>query len=90
MRQLVDAGIKAFLASPVPGYTDPAGAQVSYATAIKRGTTAYPYVISGGYLEKRVAGLEKRAAVDDVDDAAEKTEQDEVVAALHTPILPTT
>lgn len=103
IRELADQAVAKFLASYVPGYTDPAtGKPVTYATAIKRGTTAYPYVISGGYLEKRVKALETGEVADDAAAAemaqqiatlqqleqSEAAEQDAIQAALQKPILP--
>lgn len=103
IRELADQAVVKFLASNVPGYTDPAtGKPVTYATAIKRGTTAYPYVITGGYLEKRVKAIEAGEVTDDAAAAqlaqqlaalqqleqAEAAEQDAIQAALSKPILP--
>lgn len=88
VKALVAKGIQDFLASNVPGYTDPEGKKVSYLTAIKRGATAYPYVVAGGPLEKRVKALEVRAGADDVSDAAEAKEQDEIADSLSKPIRP--
>ncbi|HEY9265519.1 MAG TPA: hypothetical protein VIQ11_13035 [Mycobacterium sp.] len=94
-KEEVDAQIAAaftkFLRSAVPGYTDPkTGQAVSYATAIRRGLTAYDYVAMNGPLDKRVGVLEGLTNADAVDDAAEAREQDEIVSALKKPILPTT
>lgn len=103
VRELADQAVVKFLASNVPGYTDPAtGRSVTYATAIKRGTTAYPYVITGGYLEKRVKAIETGEVADDAAAAqmaqqlaalqqleqTEAAEQDAIQAALAKPILP--
>lgn len=103
IRELADQAIAKLLASNVPGYTDPAtGKPVTYATAIKRGTTAYPYVITGGYLEKRVKALEAGEVTDDAAAAqlaqqlaalqqlelTEAAEQDAIQAVLSKPILP--
>lgn len=103
IRELADQAVAKFLASNVPGYTDPAtGKPVTYATAIKRGTTAYPYVISGGPLEKRVTASEKKLTEQAVNILAvagkiaavelleqnQAAEQDTIQAALQKPILP--
>lgn len=103
IRELADQAVVKFLASNVPGYTDPAtGKPVTYATAIKRGTTAYPYVIAGGYLEKRITSTEKKLTEQAVNilavagkiaavellEQSEATEQDDIQAALAKPILP--
>lgn len=88
VRELVASGIQAWLATTVPGYVDPTTKQpITYATAIKRGTTAYPYVISGGPLEKRVTSLETRVRADDTDDAAAVARLGRIEDALDQPIL---
>jgi hypothetical protein len=89
VKALVAKGIQDFLASPVPGYLDPTSQKpITYRTAILRGTTAYPYVVAGGFLEKRVKALELRAGVDDVEDAAQAAEQEQIADALAKPIRP--
>lgn len=91
-KEEVDAQIAAaltkFLRSAVPGYSDPkTGQAVSYATAIRRGLTAYDYVAQNGPLDKRVGVLEGLAKADQLDDDAESQEQDEIKSALQKPIL---
>lgn len=103
VRELADQTVAKFLAAPVPGYTDPAtGKPVTYATAIKRGLTAYPYVISGGPLEKRVTAAEKKLTEQAVNilavtgkvaavellEQSQAAEQDDIEASLAQPIRP--
>lgn len=105
IRELVSAGIQTFLGTAVPGYLDPStGKTVTYATAIKRGLTAYPYVIAGGPLEKRVTAAEKKLAEQAANilvvagkvaavellEQAEAAEQDDIEASLAKPIRPAT
>lgn len=105
IRVLADQAVAKFLASPVPGYADPStGSPVTYATAIKRGLTAYPYVISGGYLEKRVTAAEQKLAEQAANilvvagkvaavellEQSEAAEQDDIEASLAKPIRPAT
>jgi hypothetical protein len=91
-KEEVDAAIAAalakFLRSAIPGYVDPkTGKPASYATAIRRGLTAYDYVASNGPLDKRVTMLEGLLKQDQADDELEAREQDEIKAALQKPIL---
>jgi BarA-like signal transduction histidine kinase len=84
----IAAALAKFLISAVPGYTDPkTGKAVSYATAIRRGLTAYDYVAINGPLDKRVGVLEQLLKADAADDTAEALEQDQIKAALEKPIL---
>lgn len=76
--EIVARTIKEFLASTM---VDAFGNTITYQTAIKRGATAYPYVISGGPLEKRVAAVEALSKT-------EATDQDAIQSALQKPILP--
>lgn len=90
--KMIDAAIAAdraeFLKTAVPNYKDPStGKQVSYATAIRRGLTAYDYVAMNGPLDKRVGTLEALVKADAVDDVAEAKEQDQIASALKKPIL---
>lgn len=76
--EIVARTIREFLATTL---VDGFGNTITYQTAIKRGATAYPYVIAGGPLEKRVTAVEALSKT-------EAAEQDTIQAALQKPILP--
>jgi len=87
VRELVAAGIQAWFNTNIPGVVDRDGKPYTPRQADLRGVYAYDAIREGGVLEKRNDALEARADADDLEDAAEAAEQDQVVTALQKPIL---
>lgn len=99
IREIVREEIKAWTLSTM---TDGFGNVITQQAAIKRGATAYPYVISGGFLEKRVTkaegslteqaanilGVAGKVAAVELLSQTEAADQDAIEEALHKPILP--